>query len=160
MSNFFSEDTHSDLLSVDFFILHIGNDDNSCLNFIRLLKQEGYTCCRFLCSEHSGLFDKVVDLIKKSENNIIWISSENDSDQSWLDFCREVARDNSFRRHGCFLPIIFRLNNSLVPEYLEKYEIYELSSDFPCKMPEILEYLKRGPSKGNYCYSCSALSLM
>lgn len=156
-----SVDIDSDLLSVDFYILHIGNDDHSCLDFIRLLKSEGYTCYRFLCSENCGdlkMYDNILDLIDKSENYIIWISSENDN--SWLDFCIEMARENSLRRHGCFLPIVFRLNNSLVPAYLEKYEIYELSSDFPCKMPEILEYLKRGPSTGIYCYSYSTLYVL
>lgn len=84
----------------------------------------------------------------KSENYIIWISSENDPDTDWLLLCEKFARNTSFRRHGYYLPYIFRLYGCQVPEKFRKYETYELLPDFPSKIPEIIEYLKRVPTQG------------
>lgn len=84
-------------------------------------------------------------MIFNSENYIVWISSENDQDTDLSLLCEEVA----LMKQVYFLPYIFRLNNCQVPANLRKYETYELSSDFPSKIPEILDYLKRAPTKGN-----------
>ncbi|CAC5365943.1 unnamed protein product [Mytilus coruscus] len=133
----------------DFFIIHIGKDNQSCLTFTHLLKQEEYNCCSNLyLTPDLEIQDKLAQMITDSKYYIIWISSENDYSNSWLDWCIDIVRHTSASRHGYFLPYIFRLNNSKVPADLKQYEAYELSSDFPWKMQEILDYLKRGPTKG------------
>lgn len=95
------------------------------------------------------------EMINASKNHIIWISSENCFNDTKIDFCVDIIWRTSAERHGYLIPYIFRLNNSLVPTNLKEYEIYELSSDFPRKMPEIFEYLKRGPAKGIHFYYVS-----
>lgn len=139
----------------DFFIIRIGKDYQSGLTFTHLLKQEGYNCCsNVYLTGGIGIqnWHQVHKMITDSENYIIWISTENDYNKcSMLDWCINNVRFTSALRHGYFLPYIFRLNNCLVPKDLNQYETYELSSNFQCKMPEILEYLKRGPTKGIYC---------
>lgn len=137
---------------VDFFILHIGNNDQSCLHFIRLLEQEGYHCgSNVIPHPTESLVDTFCEMIQNSRNYIIWISSENNRDNELSIFLEIQLQWTAIERHEYFLPYIFRLNNCQVPEYFkkyEKYETYELSTDFPCKMAEILEYLKRSPTKG------------
>lgn len=143
-----------ELFPFDFFIIHIGKDYQSCLTFTHLLKQEGYncnSCSNLYLTPDLGIQDKLAKMTTDSEFYIIWISSENDYNNSWLDWCIDIVQYSSASRHGYFLPYIFRLNNCLVPKDLNQYETYELSSNFKCKMPEILDYLKRGPTKGIYC---------
>lgn len=118
---------------------------------MRLLEQEGYNCCsnadRKVCDEGTDRASYLADLILKSENYIFWISSQYSSD-TLSEFCEELSRDTSLRRHGYFLPHIFRLFECEVPEKIRKYEIYDLLPDFPSKIPQIIEYLKRVPTKG------------
>ncbi|VDI82314.1 Hypothetical predicted protein [Mytilus galloprovincialis] len=123
----------------DFFILHIGNEQSLCCQFMQILRQEGYNCCSNLEKREKCM----ADMIFNSENYIVWISSENDQDTDLSLLCEKVA----LMKQVYFLPYIFRLNNCQVPANLRKYETYELSSDFPSKIPEILDYLKRAPTK-------------
>lgn len=123
-----------------------------CCHFMRLLEQEGYNCCSNtdtkVCDKGTDRASYLADLILKSENYILWISSQYNSDTDWSVFCEELSRDTSLRRHGYFLPHIFRLYECEVPAKFRKYEIYELLPDFPSKLPQIIEYLKRVPKKG------------
>lgn len=147
--------TFQECFHMEFCILHFGYDDNLCLHFIHLLEQEGYSCYRVAYSDlrNEKCINDIWSTTQHSENYIIWISLDklDESVKQSFEFYIKMAISNSLLYNGHYSTYIFRLNNSPVPDELEKYEMYELSSDMPFKMPEILKYLKRGSSKGICC---------
>lgn len=141
--------------------MHIGRHDyDLCQDFMKLLEKEGYKCCSNLDVDPTD--DEAVGfLINISRNYIIWISSIDVIDK-WLGLFDGMVERSAVQRHGYFAPYIFRLNKCSPSLYLlkyAKYETYELSTDLPFKMAEILEYLKRSPTKGiSYLFLANYIS--